>query len=144
MQNNIPYPKTNPKNESSGTVKNPIDTFNINPDTIKTVLIGWNKCSVCKSIMAWIYKPKTIKTINHEDKFAKANLLNINRINAAIMSSFMRYKRFIFALQVRHVPLLYKYPKNGMSWIMLSWVLHWGQKDLGFKILILLSSSGSL
>ena len=56
-----------------------------------------------------------MKTISHEDKFAKANLLNINRINAAIMNSFMRYKWFIFALQAKHAPLLYKYPKNGMS-----------------------------
>ena len=40
MQNNIPYPKINPRNESSGTVKNPTDTFSINPDPIKMMLIG--------------------------------------------------------------------------------------------------------
>lgn len=56
-----------------------------------------------------------IKTISHEDKFAKGNLLKINKINAVIMSSLKIYKRFIFALQVKHIPLLYKYPINGMS-----------------------------
>ena len=34
----------------------------------------------------------TIKTMSHENKSAKANLLNINKINAVIMSSLKRYK----------------------------------------------------
>ena len=44
--------------------------------------------------------------MSHEDRSAKANLLNINKINAAIMSSLKIYKWFIFALQAKHIPLL--------------------------------------
>ena len=48
----------------------------------------------------------TIKTMSHENKPAKANLLNINKINAVIMSSLKRYKWLIFELQTKHAPLL--------------------------------------
>ena len=50
----------------------------------------------------------TIKTISHEDKSVKANLLNMYKINAAIISSLKKYKRFILALHDKHTPLLYK------------------------------------
>ena len=70
-----------------GTVKNSIDIFSINPEKIKMALIGWDKCSVWKSIIDWMYKLMTIKTISHEDKSVKANLLNIYKINAAIITS---------------------------------------------------------